>query len=184
VTLTNLIAALILVESSGNDLAIGDNGRALGPLQIHRAVVEDANRISGRSYQWHRMTNRAESIQVCAIYLSHYASGKTTEATSRIWNGGPTGHRKPSTIAYWRKVQRQLEKLKVPPSSPQPSRQRARSLPGSQGYSPTTPTPSRNLFEKGESGDRRAVNPNPKRVSRDSSPRQVAVVTVTERKRK
>jgi hypothetical protein len=104
VILTNLIAALILVESSGNDLAIGDNGQALGPLQIHRAVVEDANRISRRSYQWHRMTNRAEAIQVCAIYLGHYASGKTTEAASRIWNGGPQGHRKASTIAYWRKV--------------------------------------------------------------------------------
>jgi hypothetical protein len=121
---------------------------------------------------------------VCAIYLGHYASGKTTEATSRIWNGGPQGHRKASTIAYWRKVKAQLSKSNVPPSSPQPSRQRARSLPGGLGYTPTPHTPSRNLFGKGESGDRRAVNPNPKRVGRDSSPEQVAVVTVTERKRK
>lgn len=162
-TLTNLIAALILVESSGNDLAIGDNRRALGPLQIHRAVVKDANRISGHSYQWHRMTNRTEAIQVCAIYLGHWAKGKTTEAASRIWNGGPTGHRKASTIAYWRKVKAQLDKSNVPTLSPQPNRQRARSLLGGLGYSPTHPTPSRNLFGKGESGDRRAVDPRPKR---------------------
>ena len=30
--LNNLITALIIVESSGNDQAIGDNGRALGPV--------------------------------------------------------------------------------------------------------------------------------------------------------
>ena len=47
--ITNLITALIAVESSGNDMAIGDNGRALGPLQIHRGVVLDVNRITGSS---------------------------------------------------------------------------------------------------------------------------------------
>ncbi len=57
-TLSNLISALIIVESSGNDLAIGDNGRALGPLQIHRGVVQDVNRITGSHYRHQDMTNR------------------------------------------------------------------------------------------------------------------------------
>jgi hypothetical protein len=104
VSLSNLISALIVVESSGNDLAIGDNGRAVGPLQIHRGVVLDVNRFTGSHYQHQNMTNRAQARAVCGIYLQHYGKGKTTEQMARIWNGGPTGHRKSATITYWRKL--------------------------------------------------------------------------------
>ena len=108
-TISNLISALIIVESSGNDLAIGDNGRAIGPLQIHRGVVLDVNRITGSNYQWQQMTNRVQARAVCEAYLKHYGRGKTTEQQARIWNGGPTGDRKPVTLAYWRRVQRNLK---------------------------------------------------------------------------
>ena len=109
-TLSNLISALIIVESSGNDLAIGDNGRAVGPLQIHRGVVQDVNRITGSHYQWQQMTNRAQARAVCEAYLTHYGKGKTTEEQARIWNAGPQGHKKKTaTQAYWLKVQRNLK---------------------------------------------------------------------------
>ena len=108
-TLSNLITALIAVESSGNDLAIGDNGRALGPLQIHRGVVLDVNRLTGSHYRWEAMTNRVQARAVCEAYLRHYGKGKTTEQLARRWNGGPTGDRKPATVAYWTKVQKELK---------------------------------------------------------------------------
>ena len=108
-TLSNLISALIIVESSGNDLAIGDNGRAVGPLQIHRGVVLDVNRITGSSYRHQDMTNRVAARAVCEAYLRHYGRGKTTEQQARIWNGGPTGDRKQATVAYWRRVQKAIK---------------------------------------------------------------------------
>jgi len=108
-TLSNLISALIIVESSGNDLAIGDQGRAVGPLQIHRGVVQDVNRITGSHYRWEAMTNRVQARAVCEAYLTHYGRGATTEQLARRWNGGPTGDRKPATQAYWLKVQRNLK---------------------------------------------------------------------------
>ena len=107
--LSNLITALIMVESSGNDLAIGDGGRALGPLQIHRGVVLDVNRITGSHYRHQDMTNRAQARAVCEAYLRHYGRGKTTEQLARIWNGGPTGDRKAATLAYWRKVEKAIK---------------------------------------------------------------------------
>ena len=107
--LNNLITALMIVESAGNDLAIGDNGRALGPLQIHRGVVLDVNRITGSSYRHQDMTNRAQARAVCEAYLRHYGRGKTTEQQARIWNGGPTGDRKQATVAYWRRVQKAIK---------------------------------------------------------------------------
>jgi hypothetical protein len=108
-TISNLISALIIVESSGNDLAIGDQGRAIGCLQIHKAVVLDVNRITGSHYRHQDMTNRVQARAVCEAYLKHYGRGATTEQLARRWNGGPTGDRKAATVAYWAKVQKELK---------------------------------------------------------------------------
>jgi hypothetical protein len=103
-----LIAALITVESNGRDNAVGDGGLAIGALQIHKAVVVDVNRIAGTSYTHQQMTNRVAARKVCEIYLNRYAAGKSNEEAARIWNGGPTGHRKSATVNYWNKVKKHL----------------------------------------------------------------------------
>lgn len=111
-----LIAALISVESGGNDLAIGDNGQAVGCLQIHPAVVDDTNRILGAStYRRRDRLRRDYSVMMCRTYLGHYASkarlGRepTLEDMARIWNGGPNGYKKDATKAYWVKVRTAME---------------------------------------------------------------------------
>ena len=114
--LTNLITALIAVESSGNDQAIGDNGRALGPLQIHRGVVLDVNRFTGSNYQWQQMTNRAQARAVCAAYLTHYVTEKrigrkpTIADFAKVWNSGPDGFKKTCSDKYAARVQLQTTK--------------------------------------------------------------------------
>ena len=108
-TISNLISALIIVESSGNDLAVGDGGKAIGPLQIHRGVVLDVNRITGSNYRHQDMTNRVAARAVCEAYLRHYGKGATTEQLARRWNGGPKGDTKTSTEAYWAKVKKHLK---------------------------------------------------------------------------
>ena len=106
--LNNLISALMIVESRNNDLAIGDQGRAIGCLQIHKAVVLDVNRITGSHYRHQDMTNRAQARAVCQAYLTHYGRGATTEQLARRWNGGPTGDRKTATVAYLAMVKQQI----------------------------------------------------------------------------
>ena len=108
-TISNLISALIIVESSNNDLAIGDQGKAIGCLQIHKAVVLDVNRITGSNYRHSEMTNRVAARAVCEAYLRHYGRGASTEQLARRWNGGPTGDRKSATEAYWAKVKKHLK---------------------------------------------------------------------------
>jgi hypothetical protein len=115
-TISNLISALIIVESSGNDLAIGDNGRAIGPLQIHRGVVQDVNRITGSNYQWQQMTNRVQARAVCEAYLKHYVTEKrigrkpTVADFAKVWNSGPEGFKKTCSDKYAAKVQLQTIK--------------------------------------------------------------------------
>lgn len=100
-----LLAALISIESNGNDFAIGDKGRARGPLQIHKTLVMDVNRIHGTKFSWLRMTNRSESVAVFQLYVKTYAPQGSDEDIARLWNSGPAYQQKrKSTDSYWRKV--------------------------------------------------------------------------------
>lgn len=103
-----------MVESGGDNFAIGDNGRAYGCLQIHEICVKDVNRIYGTNYVHEDAFHREKAIKICELYLSHYASEKrlgrvpTAEDMARIWNGGPMGYKKSATENYWRKVKQKL----------------------------------------------------------------------------
>ena len=106
-----LLLALIAVESGGNDSARGPADE-LGCLQIRLCVAEDCNRIQNMvHFTPESRLNRETSIMMCEIYLSHYAAAgrlghePTDEDFARIWNGGPDGWIKLSTLPYWHKVQ-------------------------------------------------------------------------------
>lgn len=107
--IAQLIAALILVESSGNATAVGDGGRALGCLQIHRCVITDVNRRYKTDFKHADALDIDKAILICQMYLEMYAPpGATMEQLARIWNGGPNGYKKKCTKAYWLKVRRCL----------------------------------------------------------------------------
>ena len=104
-----LIDALAHVESKGEVHAIGDNGKAVGILQIHKEVVDDVNRVYGTSYTYDDRKSIEKSREICRKYLLlHGGRNATDEKYARIWNGGPGGHRKRSTRKYWVKVRRRL----------------------------------------------------------------------------
>lgn len=86
-----------------------------GPLQISRAAHADAlehwPHIGGEYQDVDRLDY---SISVFNAYQDRYATKKrvgiaTPEIKSRIWNGGPNGHKKDATIPYWSKVQKWLK---------------------------------------------------------------------------
>jgi len=114
---SDIISALIQVESKGNDLAIGDSGKAVGCLQIWNVVIQDVNRVYHTTYKATDRTDRKKSIEICRKYLAYWGkhyekvTGKTCtlEVLSRIWNGGPNGWKKDSTIKYWNKVKKELK---------------------------------------------------------------------------
>lgn len=104
--------ALHQVETSGRLGAIrGDNGRALGPLQIHRAYWQD----SGVPGRYEDCADLQYSIRVVSAYLRRYARAAWDRGDSeahilaRIHNGGPQGHRKTATLGYAAKVRRAMQ---------------------------------------------------------------------------
>ena len=109
-----LLPVLIAVESNGDPNAIGDQGRAVGILQIRECVVADVNRLYHRRFRWPDDC-RSEWASTCiaVLYLSHYAGrDASAETWARVWNGGPrgaTGTRRRATDGYWRRVQARME---------------------------------------------------------------------------
>jgi hypothetical protein len=97
--------ALHHVETSGRLGPIkGDNGAALGPLQIHRVYFQD----SGVNGSYSQVADLAFARRVATAYFKRYAprawAAGDVVTLARVHNGGPSGHRKQSTLAYSRKV--------------------------------------------------------------------------------
>jgi len=104
------VRALHMVESGGRvGKIMGDNGRALGPLQIHKEYWKDAvafDKSIGGNYS--DCADLNYSIKIVNAYLNRYAktaiANKDYKTLARIHNGGLSGNNKNSTIEYWNKV--------------------------------------------------------------------------------
>ena len=106
-TFEDLLDAIEWVESGGRWWAVGDDGKAVGAYQLHTIYVDDVNRIiCAKAFLYADRTDTVKARQMTAIYLKHY--GGTFEEMARKHNGGPQGHRKPETLAYWEKVKNRL----------------------------------------------------------------------------
>ena len=93
--------ALHIVETSGRTGPIvGDGGKALGPLQIHRGYHQDS-RVAG---DYSRVADLDYSKRVATAYLKRHAptawAAGDVETLARVHNGGPRGHLKPATKGY------------------------------------------------------------------------------------
>ena len=106
-----LAKAIHQVESSGRTgkNIVGDNGKAIGPLQIHYENWKDATdfdkSIGGKYANCHDLNY---SYKIFDAYLRRYGNGKSAKDRARIWNGGPRGCEKNSTKIYWSKVKENL----------------------------------------------------------------------------
>ena len=107
-----------IVESGGDDDAVGDGGKAIGPYQIWKVYWQDAidyDPSIGGSYR--DCFNREYAERVITAYMNRYATENrigrtpTKEDIARIHNGGPNGYRNNSTVSYWKKVENVLRNL-------------------------------------------------------------------------
>lgn len=93
---------------------------AIGCLQIHESVVIDVNNYYHTKFVWPKdCLDVAKSKRICQDYLMIYCTKArlhhepTMEDASRIWNGGPNGANKDSTLEYWDKVETVLQAIQT-----------------------------------------------------------------------
>jgi hypothetical protein len=115
----DLINALIMVESNGNDSAVGDTHLgepSIGVLQIRPIMVREVNRIlklKGTEYRYKLKDrwDKEKSIEMFLIWKEFHHSDSNYEEIARSWNGGTKGPKNPRTYNYWKKVENQLASL-------------------------------------------------------------------------
>lgn len=125
-----LVDAMIIVESKGNELAVGNNGD-YGVLQIRKIMIDECNNILkskniNKLYVHNDAFNKDKSIEIFHIIADKYVPDGNYEKMARIWNGGPTAYNKyitknneiienkyyTLTNDYWEKVKNELNKQK------------------------------------------------------------------------
>ena len=114
---SGVLHAIMMVESGGDPSAVGDNGKAIGPYQIHRVYWRDAVEFDKSIGGKYADCVRPEyAVKVVRAYWRRYALERrigrpvTDQDRARIHNGGPNGFKKASTNKYWDKVKRCLKK--------------------------------------------------------------------------
>ncbi len=118
--LDKLFSAISIVESQNNPNAVGDDGNARGIIQIHEVCIKDINnRCYGYDkYTWDDAFCPDKSKKMFMDYSKwiiknrghKYPSLSHEELIAKHWNGGYNFYNKQSTIHYWDKVQKELEK--------------------------------------------------------------------------
>lgn len=101
-----LIAAILWQESANGKYLTGDGGRAKGVLQQHTCIITDVNNYLGESrYTIADRNDPVKAVELFMYYQAIYNPGMDIEKAARVWNGGPSGHLKSSTLDYWDEVQ-------------------------------------------------------------------------------
>ena len=108
----NVLDAIKMVESKNGKYIYGKNGE-LGQYQIKKIVIDDINRIIGkRIYKYSDALDEKKSREICKLYIEYWSKKRgcygDIKSMVRIWNGGPNGHKKESTLPYWNKIKEVL----------------------------------------------------------------------------
>jgi hypothetical protein len=104
----SLVDAIIYVESRGDSTAYNSRENAVGCMQIRPIAVRECNRLVGfDSFTLKDRWSVRKSIDMFNTIAAH-TPNPTNEKLARNWNGGPNGHKKKSTLNYWKKVKNRL----------------------------------------------------------------------------
>ena len=106
--LNQIMDVLKYVETNNNPGAIGDGGKSFGILQIQQIAIDDVNERLGTSYVHEDAFDIYCAEEIFKLYItiwSRHLEKKeqrvaTDEDIVRIWNGGPRGYKKKSTLDY------------------------------------------------------------------------------------
>ena len=111
---SDIVLALIDVESAGNDSAYNSSEDAVGCLQIRPIMIREVNRVlkkldEDRRFEMKDRWDRSKSIEIFTIWRTYHHPDSDNQTISRNWNGGPDGYKKESTVKYWKKVKGRLD---------------------------------------------------------------------------
>jgi len=102
--------AICMVESGGDDYAVGDGGRSRGPAQCGKLAWQDAIEWGGVDWDYDTFVWSREHCRWIFEWYCQRWGAVTAEEKARCWNNGPRWRRKyVKTDGYWRRVRNLME---------------------------------------------------------------------------
>lgn len=121
IVISNKLLDTIATIESGNDCSrVNISEQAYGAYQIRQIFLDDANKFLNTNFKLKDMHNNTIAKRLIRIYLLQYGAryeNKTGKIANdiilcKIFNGGPYGYKKKSTIKYALKFYREYNKRK------------------------------------------------------------------------
>lgn len=106
---TNVMNAIIQVESKGNPNAHNKNGDCAGILQITKILVREVNQIleqrnSTKRYTYQDRYDAEKSKEMFILLQEHFNKEHNVEKAIKCWNSGFYGNWKNKSGGYYKKV--------------------------------------------------------------------------------
>lgn len=100
---TDVINAIIKVESNGNPNAVNGNGSCVGILQITKVLVKECNNIlremkSPKRYTLSDRKNPTKSKEMFTLYQRKYNPSNNVDDGIRMWNCGTSARKDKSKV--------------------------------------------------------------------------------------
>lgn len=118
---TNVINAIIHIESKGDENAVSKCGNCVGIMQIKKIVVDDCNEYlkmtkSKKRFTYNDRYNKEKSMEMFILIQKRYNKQNNVEEAIKIWNGGCGYKKSPKMLKqsseYYNKVIAVLNKQK------------------------------------------------------------------------
>jgi hypothetical protein len=115
---SDFINAIGHIETLNTDSLIDNSGMAYGRYQMHSVCVKGSGLEYLLNYQHKDMFDSVKAERVfwaamgvnCYTYAQKYGKYPNLGELARMWNGGPNGHKKQSTLNYLKKFEQCLRK--------------------------------------------------------------------------
>lgn len=119
VAFERLLEAIAQVETGGDHTKINEKEKAYGLYQMTQGVIDDVNNfvLRKRVYTIEDALVPENAHAIAVAYMRYWGRkykkrthrNPTPEVFARIWNGGPRGYEKESTLPYWERVKNLME---------------------------------------------------------------------------
>lgn len=112
---SQVMNAIIKVESSGNPKAHNPKGDCAGILQITKGLVRECNQIlksqnSSKRYTYQDRYDATKSKEMFVLLQEHFNPEHNVEKAIRCWNRGFYGNWQGKSTAYYNKVMKNYHK--------------------------------------------------------------------------
>lgn len=104
-----ILALRVAYHESRFGSAVGDNGKAVGILQIWPIMVKEVNRVAGSAYTLEDRNDPKKSIEMFVLFQTYHNPQLKEEVALKLWNGGKKGMLNGRSNKYWNRYQRLIK---------------------------------------------------------------------------